>query len=265
MPMSRRRAIEIVAGIGGSLVVLAILVVFRPPGWEAAAVVGATLLPASLILYGGAAARRARESQVRALALDAQRASMAREAEDLGRSRAELQGRLSELVALNELGLAVSSTLDLDEMLDRALASLVGHLPFDRALVLLVEADGEGGGVLSGGRSRGGSPSIARLVAGIRVPLADERSTLAQLGLADGPMVFRSVDEDPYEPNRVLARTLEVDSFLGTPLVTKGRTVGVLAVDNRLSGRDVERSMGPLLFTVGNLLAAAIENARLYA
>jgi signal transduction histidine kinase len=150
-------------------------------------------------------------------------------------------------------------------MLDRALASLVGHLPFDRALVLLVEADGEGGGVLSGGRSRGGSPSIARLVAGIRVPLADERSTLAQLGLADGPMVFRSVDEDPYEPNRVLARTLEADSFLGTPLVTKGRTVGVLAVDNRLSGRDVERSIGPLLFTVGNLLAAAIENARLYA
>ena len=53
-------------------------------------------------------------------------------------------------------------------------------------------------------------------------------------------------------------------SFLGTPLVTKGRTVGVLAVDNRLSGRDVERSIGPLLSTVGNLLAAAVENARLY-
>ena len=53
-------------------------------------------------------------------------------------------------------------------------------------------------------------------------------------------------------------------SFLGTPLETKGRTVGVLAVDNRLSGRDVERSIGPLLSTVGNLLAAAVENARLY-
>ena len=54
-------------------------------------------------------------------------------------------------------------------------------------------------------------------------------------------------------------------SFLGTPLVRSGRTVGVLAVDNRLSGRELERSMGPLLFTVGSLLAAAIENARLYA
>jgi signal transduction histidine kinase len=54
-------------------------------------------------------------------------------------------------------------------------------------------------------------------------------------------------------------------SFLGTPLITKGRTVGVLAVDNRLSGREPERAMGPLLFTLGNLLAAAVENARLYA
>jgi signal transduction histidine kinase len=56
-----------------------------------------------------------------------------------------------------------------------------------------------------------------------------------------------------------------VTSFLGTPLSSKGRTVGVLAVDNRLSGREVERSMGPLLYTVGNLLAEAVENARLYA
>ena len=78
-------------------------------------------------------------------------------------------------------------------------------------------------------------------------------------------MVFRDIDTDPYEPNRLFAQALQVTSFLGTPLVTKGRTVGVLAVDNRLSGRELERSMGPLLFTVGSLLAAAIENARLYA
>jgi signal transduction histidine kinase len=56
-----------------------------------------------------------------------------------------------------------------------------------------------------------------------------------------------------------------VTSYLGTPLVTKGRTVGILAVDNRLSGRDVEPGDGPLLFTVGNLIAGAVDNARLYA
>jgi signal transduction histidine kinase len=46
--------------------------------------------------------------------------------------------------------------------------------------------------------------------------------------------------------------------------VSKGRTVGVLAVDNRASGRDVRPGDGPLLYTVGSLIAAAIDNARLY-
>lgn len=170
--------------------------------------------------------------------------------------------RSPELVALNEIGIALSSTLDLDELLDRALHAVVGHLPFDRALVALVD---ETARELAGGRSVGGSDEMRSLVRGFRVSLDEDRSTLVQLALAEGPMVFRDVDEDPYEPNREFARALEVSSFLGTPLIAKGRTVGVLAVDNRLSGRDLERSMGPLLFTVGNLLAAAIENARLYS
>jgi signal transduction histidine kinase len=140
--------------------------------------------------------------------------------------------------------------------------AVVGNLPFDRALVALVD---ERAGVLAHGRSIGGSEEVAALARAFSVALGEGRSTLVQLAKADGPMVFRDVDADPYEPNRALARVLEVTSFLGTPLVTQGRTVGVLAVDNRPVGREVERAMGPLLFTVGNLLAGAIENARLYA
>jgi signal transduction histidine kinase len=261
MGSRRIRPVELVLGIGGSLAVLAALLL-RPPGWETAAVILATLLPAALVLYGGVAARRARDAQAAASLVAGQRESLAREADVLARSRTELQQRVSELVALNELGIALSSTLDLDELLDRALHAIVAHLPFDRALVLLVD---EAAGDLAGGRSIGGSEAAAALVRDLRLPLADDRSTLVQLAAADGPMVFRAVDEDAYEPNRTFARALEVTSFLGTPLVTQGRTVGVLAVDNRLSGREVERSMGPLLFTLGNLLAAAIQNARLYA
>ncbi len=261
MSADRLRPVEIVVGVGGSLAVLALLLA-RPPGWEAVAVVGATLLPAGLVLYGAVAARGARDADATGSLVEEQRLALAREGEAVGRSRAELQDRVSELVALNQLGLVLSSTLDLDELLDRALRAVVGNLPFDRALVLLVD---EAAGVLAGGRSIGGSADVARLVGELEVPLSEERSTFAQLAAADGPMVFRDVHEDPYEPNREFARALDVTSFLGTPLVTKGRTVGILAVDNRLSGRDVERGMGPLLFTVGNLLAAAIENARLYA
>jgi signal transduction histidine kinase len=177
-------------------------------------------------------------------------------------SRAELQRRLAELVALNELAAALSSTLDLDELLGRALDAVVGRLPFDRALVLLVDPEAN---ALGGGRAIGGSAAVTALAGDVRVSLDEGRSALVQLARSDGPMVFRDVDRDPYEPNRDFARALDVTSFLGTPLITSGRTVGILAVDNRLSGHAVERSMGPLLFTVGSLLAAAVANARLYA
>ena len=260
MGSARIRPIELIVGIGGSLAVLAVLLA-KPPWWEALAIVLATVLPAGLVLYGASAARRAREAQAAEREAQRQREGLARETEEASRSRAELQGRLSELVALNEVAAAVSSTLELESLLDAALAAIVDHLPFDRALVLLVD---EEAGVLTDGRTIGGGPDAQALVATVRLPLDQVDSTLVQLALADGPLVFRDVQDDAYEPNRVFARALDVTSFLGTPLETKGRTVGVLAVDNRLSGRDVERSIGPLLSTVGNLLAAAVENARLY-
>ncbi|HET7472852.1 MAG TPA: GAF domain-containing sensor histidine kinase [Candidatus Limnocylindrales bacterium] len=257
----RGAAREIVAGIAGSVAVLAVLVA-RPPGWEVAATVLAALLPAGVVLYGAAARRRAREAAVQRAVVDEQRDAIARETAESTQSRAELQRRLDELVALNELAGVLTSTLDLDALIGRALDAVVHRLPFDRALVLLVDRDAN---VLTDGRSLGGTSEASALVAEVRLPLYDTRATLVQLARADGPMVFRDVDEDDYEPNRRFARALEVHSFLGTPLVTQGRTVGVLAVDNRVTGRGLERTMGPLLFTVGSLLAAAIENARLYA
>ena len=252
---------ELVAGVGGSIAVLAVILA-RPPGWDALATVGATLLPAGLVLSGAAAVRRSREADAQRTVVGAQRSALEREAAETTLSRAELQRRLAELVALNELAAGLSSTLDLDALLDRALDAVVHRLPFDRALVLLVDPVEN---VLTDGRAIGGSADVLALVGQVHLSLAETRSTLVQLALADGPMVFRDIDADPYEPNRLFAQALGVSSFLGTPLVTKGRTVGVLAVDNRLSGRELERSMGPLLFTVGALLAAAIENARLYA
>ena len=170
--------------------------------------------------------------------------------------------RLAALVTLNEIGLVVSSTLDRDELLDRSLRAVTRHLRFDRALVLLIDQDR---GVLSEGHSVGGSAAMSARIAELELPLDLEGPLLTRLAAADGPLLFRDVDRDPDEGNREFAALLEVTSFLGTPLVTKGRTVGVLAVDNRLTGRDVEPGDGPLLYTVGSLLAGGIENARLYA
>jgi len=249
-----QRLPSVVLGVGGSAAFLAYFLL-RGPSWELIALVAATLLPAGLVLYGADARRRAR-------ALREQQAITDRTLRETEAANASLKGRLAELTTLNELGIAISSTLDLDPLIDVALESIVRHLRFDRALIMLVDPDR---GVLTHGRTVGASPDLAAIVAGLETPIEGDESLLAQLALADGPLLFEAVDEDPYPPNRELARVLGVTSFLGTPLVTKSRTVGVLAVDNRLSGRDVSPNDGPLLYTLGSLIAGAIENARLYA
>jgi signal transduction histidine kinase len=251
---------ELLLGVGGSLLVFVVLLQ-RPPYWESLAILGATLLPAALVLYGGTAARRARQLEAREATLVQQREILTHEAKRLEDSRAQLQDRVAELTTVNELGAALGSILDLDEVMDAALEAVVSHLRFDRALILLVD---ESRNALTHGRSIGGEAELAARVAEIELDLGDDRATLVQLARADGPMLFRDVDQDPYEPNRAVAQTLGVTSYLGTPLLTSRGSVGLLAVDNRLSGRDVEQRMGPLLFTLGSLLGAAVENARLY-
>jgi signal transduction histidine kinase len=247
-----RRAIAL--GVLGSLAVLAYLVA-RGPEWQSVAVVLAAILPAGLVLYGGAA--RGRSGALRAAQQKTEQAYLRSE-----RANLDLQERLAELMTLNELATAAGSTLDRGELLDGSLAAVTRHLRFDRALILLAD---EERGVLTSGRSVGGSPEMNARIAELELPLDATVSQLVQLYHADGPLFFRDADHDADERNRAFAQMMEVSSFLGTPLVSKGRSVGILAVDNRVSGRDVRPGDGPLLYTVGSLIAAAIENARLYA
>ena len=248
---------------------LLLYILLQGPAWVGVAIVAATLLPAGILLYGGSASRRARELRRQQTLLLEQRDLSEREHDRseeanvaLQHANLDLEQRLAELMTLNELGVALSTTLDVHELLDRSLLAVISHLRFDRAMVLLAD---EERGVLGDGHSAGATPEMERLVAELELPLDHPTSTLSALYRADGPMLFRDVDQDEDEQNRAFAAALGVTSYLGTPLVTKGRTVGILAVDNRLSGRDVEPGDGPLLFTVGNLIGGAVDNARLYA
>jgi signal transduction histidine kinase len=173
-----------------------------------------------------------------------------------------LHDRLSELMTLNELAIALSTSLDRTTIVERTLDAIVRHLPFERALIVLAD---EARGVLTGARSIGGSAEVAARVAEAEIRIDDAVSQLAEVYRSDGPLVYHDVDSDPDPANRAFAAALGVTSFLGTPLVTQGRSLGVLAVDNGLSGREVRPSDGPLLYTLGSLVAAALENARLYA
>jgi signal transduction histidine kinase len=123
----------------------------------------------------------------------------------------------------------------------------------------------EPSGTLRGCRVAGGLPGMSVLVADLAVPLDDPEAHLAALARAEGPLRFRDVLLGDSEANRRIAAALGLGSWVGTPLVTQGRVVGVLVVDDHRDGEELEPADGPLLFTVGTLFAGAIESARLYA
>ena len=97
-------------GIAGSVLVLVYLVAGGPYATQLAIVL-ATVLPAGLVLYGGAARRRADDVR-------AQRALIEEAAGRSERADEDLRERVAELVTLNELAAAAGSTLDRDELLD---------------------------------------------------------------------------------------------------------------------------------------------------
>ncbi|MBL8112022.1 MAG: response regulator [Acidobacteria bacterium] len=165
----------------------------------------------------------------------------------------DLTRSVSELTALREVSSVLSSTLDLAELLGHSLTAITRHLGFDRAMVMLV--DEERAALTGAHLCSGGGGGTGREIGRFEVPLADTGSPLVLVLRGTEPRLVE--DANPGEPPYASA-------YLGTPLVAKGRAVGILVVDNGPSGRAIAGESKDLLFTVGNELAVAVENALLY-
>lgn len=169
----------------------------------------------------------------------------------------ELSQKVNEFLMLHQVGEAINSTLDLNEIL-RALVGLARNalsaeacslFLLDRAEealsleVAVTEAGLEGGGQriprgqgIVGGVAESGQPALA--------PAAPAH-----------PRFVRAADEALGRPVR---------SLLAVPLRSKGRVIGVLATQNK-RGRDTfDEDDLRLLGLIGTQASVAIENGRLY-
>jgi signal transduction histidine kinase/DNA-binding response OmpR family regulator/HAMP domain-containing protein len=159
--------------------------------------------------------------------------------------------------SLREVGQLINSTLDSNEVLERILSALVKVLYYDSGSIMLLE-----GGELVIKAARG----FANLdeILGIRMPLKAFPLN-EQIITQASPVVLDDVELDPrWQRTDRVPTSGEVHSWIGVPLVSSGKVLGMLAVDNYRTGAYTINDI-PVVMSFANQAAIALDNARLYA
>ncbi len=178
---------------------------------------------------------------------------------DLQSANVGLERKVRELTVLHKIGLTVTSTMNLGELLDQVLQVVREELRFDRAMIMLVDEERQ---VLTSGHAGGGTPEMTALIEQLEIPLIEEGWAPARAVLTGEPIL---VSSDNISPQAVeLVKALQTSCFLVVPLQAKGQPIGVLAVDNAISTLPITEEDQDVLLTMGRTVAVGIENVRLY-
>jgi PAS domain S-box-containing protein len=221
-----------------------------------------SLLTAPLLLDGGCIGTLSLSSdQVGAFSTDDERllttlAAQAAITVRNARLYQEVQHKVEELVFLNRVGRAVTSSLDLEQILETVMQEAAGVLKVEAASVLLLDEEDEELVLETVVGSR------AEEVKGLRVPLGEgvagwvarEGQRLLVPDVGKDPRFYSSID-------RVTGFT--TSSVLCVPLTVKEKVIGVIEAVNKIKGHFSQADVA-LLSSMAQSAAIAIENARLY-
>ncbi len=175
---------------------------------------------------------------------------------DLRRSFNLLRRQADRLQRILEISQILTSTYDLDELLQMILAAATELTSTEAASILLLS---ESGSELRFAASTGRD---SEKLMTLRVPL---ESSLAGTILRSGePMVFDNVQQDPRHFDGVDKKiAFESRAVLGVPLLIRDRGIGVLEAVNKTDDAPFSEDDGQVMMTLAAQAAVAIENARL--
>ncbi len=175
---------------------------------------------------------------------------------DLRRSFTLLRRQADRLQRILEISQILTSTYDLDELLQIILAAATELTKTEAASILLLDESGtELRFTATTGRDRD------KLMA-LRVPV--ENSLAGTILQSGEPMVFDDVRQDPRHFDGIDKQiAFESRSMLGVPLLMRERPVGVLEALNKVDASPFSEEDGQVLMTLAAQAAVAIENARL--
>lgn len=167
-----------------------------------------------------------------------------------------VQARTQQLSILNAVALTVNQSLNLNDILNRALDEVLQLTGIDVVAIFLQDTSK---GELKLSASRGLSENAARLA--YQVGLLDSScGGVMELGRA-----VVVPDLSPYRGRGAQSLKREhINALMHVPLITKGCALGSMCVGTR-EHLQFDSEEQNLLTAIGNQIAIAVENARLYA
>jgi PAS domain S-box-containing protein len=178
----------------------------------------------------------------------------------------EINTRYNNATLIQEIGQASSNILDIEELMAFAMETVKKRLNFDRGLIMLANQEGTR---LVYKVGYGYSPEEEALLKNAEFHLDNPKSR--------GPFVVAfkkqkpflvngigSIENDVSERTRDFISNLHVESFICVPIIYKGKSEGILAVDNHRLKRPLNQSDINLFLGIAPHIGISINNARSY-
>jgi diguanylate cyclase (GGDEF)-like protein len=161
--------------------------------------------------------------------------------------------QVSWMKALTKIGQSVTSTLELDEVLRRIVEAGVELTHAEEGFLALLDEPGSKLYLRAAKNIDEGRTNTMRL------PVSD--SLIGQVVQTRRPIRTSQLEE---QPALKVATGFLVQNLLHVPIVSKGKVLGVLSVDNRLNKHTFTEMDEAQLTSLADYAAVALENAHLY-
>lgn len=190
-----------------------------------------------------------------------ERTRVATELRDLNRNLEDrIRERTSQLRHLHQLGVSMQEPLPLSERLNLILKGVHEVIGFDRIIIWLPDRED-----LS--LEMAAAVGFSSASGTVQVPISDEVPTLARAYRDRVEIIIEERHEVPPElrvqPPHDKIAALRSRNFVVLPLISRRRSVGVLAADNAVSRKPIAPQLD-LLRIFASQAAVAIENAQLF-
>jgi PAS domain S-box-containing protein len=164
--------------------------------------------------------------------------------------------RFSHLEALGGIGQVINSTLELDQVLQVVMDTIVRLIGAERGFLMLRDERGE---MVTRTARNWEQESINPN------EFAISRTVVQRVINGGEPLLTTNAREDPRFGGQESIIAFNLRSILCVPLSVKSELIGVIYTDNRIRTGIFQESDRDLLLAFANQAAVAIENARLFS